>query len=103
MNVITNNHPTASAVASLGGLSIAEALHERICLLYLRLEGCPKEALRVAEFDLETGHSVPHTTDREALYKRLVEALCGYEEVTSRPGVGGRVHPVNDRLFEIAL
>jgi hypothetical protein len=98
MNAMTQHYPTASAVASLGGLSIAEALHDRICLLYLMLEGCPVAAQSVSGFDLEAGLGVRRSTDREALYKRLVEALCGYEEVT-----GGRVHPVNERLLGIAV
>lgn len=98
MNTMTQYRSTASAVASLGGLSIAEALHDRICLLYLRLEGCPVEAQIVTGFDLEVGASVSPSPDREALYKRLVEALCGYEEVT-----GGKVHPVNERLLGIAV
>lgn len=98
MNTMTHYHPTASAVASLGGLSLAEALHDRICLLYLRLEGCPVEAQSVSGFDLEVGVSVSLSPDREALYRRLVEALCGYEEVT-----GGKVHPVNERLLGIAV
>lgn len=89
---------TASATASLGNLSVAQALHERICLLYLRLEGCPSEAERVVEFDLETGWGLNLRDDREALYKRLVKALCAYEEVT-----GGMVHPVNGRLLQIAV
>ncbi len=98
MNAHSMYYPTASAVASLGGLSIAEALHDRICLLYLMLEGCPVAARSVSGFDLEAGMGVSRPTDREALYKRLVEALCAYEEVT-----GGRVHPVNDRLMGIAV
>ncbi len=99
MNAMTQYHPTASAVSSLGGLSIAEVLHDRICLLFLRLEGCPVEALSVSGFDLETGHGAASAVaDRETLYKRLVEALCAYDEVT-----GGKVHPVNERLFEIAV
>lgn len=98
MNTMTHYRPTASAVASLGGLSIAEALHDRICLLYLRLEGCPVAAQSVSGFDLAVGVSVSPSPDREALYKRLVEALCGYEEVT-----GGKVHPVNERLLGIAV
>lgn len=103
MNAIAQYYPTASAVASLGGLSIAEALHDRICLLYLRLEGCPVAAQSVSKFDLETGHGVSPCPEREALYKRLVDALCAYEEVTSRPGVGGKVHPVNEQLLGIAV
>lgn len=98
MNAHTMDYPTATALASLGGLSIAEALHDRICLLYLMLEGCPLEAQSVSGFDLKAGVGVPRPTDREALYKRLVEALCGYEEVT-----GGKVHPVNERLLGIAV
>lgn len=98
MSAHTMNYPTATAFASLGGLSIAEALHDRICLLYLRLEGCPVEAQSVSGFDLEVGVGVPRPTDREALYNQLVEALCGYEEVTC-----GKVHPVNERLLGIAV
>lgn len=98
MNTMTHYHPTTSAVASLGGLSIAEALHDRICLLFLRLEGCPVEAQSVSGFDLEVGACASPSPDREALYKRLVEALCGYEEVT-----GGKAHPVNERLLGIAV
>jgi hypothetical protein len=97
MNTMTQYRPT-SAVASLGGLSIAEALHDRICLLYLRLEGCPLEAQSVSGFDHEVGVSVSPSPDREALYKRLVDALCAYEE-----GTGGKVHPVNERLLGIAV
>lgn len=87
----------ASASASLGSLSVAQALHERICLLFLRLEGCQEAALSVLEFDLDTGWNLARG-DRESLYRRLVDALCAYGEVT-----GGMVHPVNERLLEISV
>lgn len=100
-NTATLNAPakmTASAITSVGTLSISQALHERICLLYLRLEGCPKAAESVSEFDLETGWGLNYRTDRKTVYERLIEALCAYEELT-----GGMVHPVEGRLNGIAL
>ncbi|MCV2873298.1 hypothetical protein OEZ71_13445 [Defluviimonas sp. WL0050] len=83
---------------SVGNLSVAQAIHERICLLYAKLEGAPEVALRLAEFDLETGWGLNHRDDRESLHRRLVDALCAYEEVT-----GGQVHPANGWLLEIAV
>ena len=89
---------SASALTSVANLSVAQALHERICLLYLRLEGCPRAAQSVVEFDLEAGWGLTQRSDREALYQRLVEALCAYEEATE-----GGVHPVEGRLAAILL
>lgn len=83
---------------NLSNLPAAQAIHDKICLLYMKLEGCAGVAQRVTEFDCEVGVGNPTGNDREILYKQLVDALWNYEEVTGRED-----HPVNGLLEEIAV
>lgn len=83
---------------NLSNLTVAQAIHERICLLYMKLEGGAGMALRVAGFDCEVSGGCTQVTDRETLYKQLVDALWNYEQVTGRED-----HPVNDMLLDIAV
>lgn len=90
----------ANATATIGTMTVAETLNERVCLLFSMLEYWPKDtATENIKFDFggERG-KVSINTNRGDLYKLLVDALCAYEEVT-----GGKVHPVNERLLEIAV
>ncbi|WP_170330210.1 hypothetical protein [Ruegeria arenilitoris] len=73
---------------SLGTLSVAQAIHERVMLHYLMLVD-HKNAELVAGLELETGWGLTNHYDRESLKKRLIDAMHAYEEVM------GEKHPVD--------
>ena len=81
---------------SIGNTAFAQLLHERICLLFAKLEADPATVMALAQFDRESGLGPLEGEDRETVYKRLLDALTAYEEVT-----GGKVHPVNAGLEEL--
>ena len=89
-------------VPSVGNLSTGQAIHERICLLFLMLTDERAELL-VTDWGIDTGYGLAefHLSDcpegREELFKSLVDALFAYEVITGR-----KDHPVNDKLAEIA-
>lgn len=89
-------------VPSVGNLSTAQAIHERICLLYLMLTD-ERSDLLVTDWGIETGYgltefySSDYPEGREVLFRQLVEALYAYEIITGR-----KDHPVNEKLLEIA-
>lgn len=38
---------------SVGNLAVKDAIHDKICLLYLKLEGNQRDAERLAQWDCE--------------------------------------------------
>ncbi len=52
---------------SIGNTTVAHAVHEGICLLYLKLQGCQGVAQRVAEFDNKVRGGVSTGETREGL------------------------------------
>ncbi|QFS82291.1 hypothetical protein [Roseivivax sp. THAF197b] len=86
---------------SVGSLTPAQAIHERICLLYLMLTDNRSELL-VTDWGIETGWGLNrlHTSEcpegREGLFKQLADALWAYEEITGRED-----HPVGEKLDDI--
>lgn len=95
------NSGGAFKMVSVGNLSTAQAIHERICLLYLMLTDERSELL-VTDWGIETGwglnevHTLGNPEGREGLYKQLTDALYAYEVLT-----GNDDHPVNEKLLEI--
>lgn len=79
---------------SLGTLSVAQALHERVMINYLMLVD-QKNADLIAGLELETGWGLNNKYDPESLTKRLVDAMHAYEEVT------GEKHPVDSEFDAI--
>jgi hypothetical protein len=100
MNIDTTTK--AYHVPSVGNLSTAQAIHERIRFLYLMLTDERAELL-AADWGIETGyglaefHPSDHPKGREDLFKGLVDALFAYEVITGRED-----RPVNNKLCEIA-
>ncbi len=80
----------------LGALTPTQSMHERIVMLYLMLLD-EKNALMASQFEAETCWGFAQLYDKENIRKRLVMALCAYEELT------GESHPVDAELDSLPV
>ncbi|WP_299354700.1 hypothetical protein [uncultured Shimia sp.] len=79
---------------NLGSTTITQAMHERICLLFTKLQGDPVLVSALTEFDWlsDMGPKKPET--EEVLLERLKETLAAYELFN-----GGEKHPLATELW----
>ncbi|SNS69909.1 hypothetical protein [Tropicimonas sediminicola] len=79
---------------SIAKTTIAQSIHERICLLYMRVEADDCLSNHIAHLSRSVGYDggASGTTDRQDLEKQLVDALWAYEEIT------GEAHPAGELL-----
>ncbi len=83
---------------NLGNHTLADALHDKICLLYMLLESGGSAAQVITWVNEKHGIDVPKYNDREYLHRLLADAMWNYENITGRED-----HPMNDYFDSIAV